>query len=160
MDPEDPAVAQKIVSEYAALLEAHAVQDVYPAPVDALPYPKLVIKSAIRTSVGALVATGQMTDELRDFLEVAYVSLADYVEADLVRLMTEYRGAAADLAEGTRVAKDKVATPAWKMLSGSSSLAGEIAKAIAEDTEMLRREFRAFYQRETRESGSRGSAES
>jgi hypothetical protein len=142
MDAEDPAVAQQIVAEYAALLEKHDRDNVYPAPVDTLPYPKETIKTAVRTSVAALASTGQMTAELRDFLEVAYVSLADYVDAELARLLADYREAGAALADAPRLAKEKVTSPAWRVLAESGSLAGTIARTIAEEAETLRQEFR------------------
>jgi hypothetical protein len=143
MDPEDPVVAQVIVAEYARLLEQHSQADQYPSPVSSLPYSKQIIKTAIRTCVRSMIATSQLTEELRDFLEVAYISLADYIDEELVRLMTEYRAAGATLAAEGRLAKEKVETPAWKTLARTSGLAGEIARAIAQDTEELRAEFRS-----------------
>ena len=142
MDTTDPHVAQKIVSEYAALLERHAREEVYPAPVGTLPYPKEVIKASIRTSIAALHTTDALTDELRDFLEVAYISLADYVEDDLVRLMREYHQAGAALAADSRLAREKLGTTAWEQLATTSRLVGEVARTMAEETERLRREFR------------------
>lgn len=82
-----------------------------------------------------------MTEELRAFLEIAYVSLADYVEDDLVKLLTEFRQAGETLAADGRLAHEKLGSPAWSVLTGSSRLAGEIARTIAEETEVLRREF-------------------
>ena len=144
MDPTDPIVAQKMVSEYVALLEQHAGEDVYPAPIASLPCSKEILKASIRTSAAALMSSGQMTGDMRDFLEVAYMSLADYVEDDLVQLMREYQTAGAELAADARLAKDKMGTPAWQQLSATGRLAGEIAKTLAQDTEELRREFRQF----------------
>jgi len=142
MDTADPHVAQKIVSDYAALLERHAREEVYPAPVGALPYSKEVIKASIRTSIAALNTTGALTDDLRDYLEVAYISLADYVEDDLVRLMREYHAAGATLAADSRLAREKLGSAAWEQLMTTSRLVGEVARTIAEETEQLRREFR------------------
>lgn len=144
LDPADPIVAQKMVSEYAALLEKHAREDVYPAPIASLPYSKELLKTSIRTAAAALVSSGQMTDQMRDLLEVAYMSLADYVEDDLVQLMREYQTAGAELAADARLAKEKMGTPAWQQLSATGRLAGEIAKTLAHETELLRREFRQF----------------
>lgn len=144
MDTTDPHIAQQIVGAYAALLERHANQDIYPAPLASLPYPKEVIKASVRTSVTALASTGALTDELRDFLEVAYISLADYIEDDLVRLMREHRQASAAVAVDGRLATETRTTPAWQRLAETSRLVGEIAKAVAEDTEALRKEFRAL----------------
>src|SRR4051812_18221855 len=98
MNADDPVVAQQIVADYARVLERHAESDVWPGQADRLPYPKPTIKSAIHTSVVALTATGQMTRELEEFLESAYVSLADYVSADLASLMAEFQRAGIDLA--------------------------------------------------------------
>lgn len=144
MDATDPTVAQAIVARYAALLEEHTKNDVHPAPLTSLPYPKETIKTAIRTSVAALTSAGRMTDELRDFLEVAYVSLADYIDAELVRLLTDYRQAGETLAGDSRNAKEKVTLPAWQVMARTGRLAGEIAKAIADEAEALREEFRQW----------------
>jgi hypothetical protein len=142
MNPEDPEAAQRIVAEYAAVLERDSLRDVYPSSVDALPYPKPIIKTAIGTCVHTLAETDRLTPELADFLEIAYVSLADYVEDDIVRLLSEFREAADALAADGRLAKEKMGTPAWNRLSGSARIAGDIAGLIAEQTESLRAEFR------------------
>lgn len=147
MDPAEPAAAQQIIAEYAAQLERHTREDVYPAPVGALPYPKEVIKTAVRTSLKALISTRQMTEELRDFLEVVYTSLADYIEDELVRLMSEYRAAGVELASNSRLVQEKAGTPAWQVLTNSGRLVGEIAKAIAGETQALRDEFRELCER-------------
>jgi hypothetical protein len=39
--------------------------------------------------------------------------------------------------------KDKMGSPAWKVVSETSRLAGDIAKTLSEETERLRGEFRA-----------------
>jgi hypothetical protein len=144
MHIDDPAQAQQVVVEYARVLERHIEEQRHPAPIDSLPYAKPVIKAAIRTAAVGLVASHQLTDELREFLETAYVSLADYLEADLVRLLTEYREAAAELAVEGRLASETTTTPAWQRIAGSGAIAGEIARFIADDTEALREEFRAL----------------
>lgn len=144
MNLHDPRVAQQIVSEYATVLEGRTPESGKPVTLSTLPYTKDTIKSAIRTSVTALMASGQMTDELRDFLEVAYVSLADYLDDELARLMTEYRDAAARLAAESGPARDRQSSQAWQTLQRTSRLAGEIAKAMAQETEALRHEFRQF----------------
>ena len=144
MDHGDPEIARQIVSEYAKLLEQHASAQVYPAALADLPYPKEIIKASIRTSVAAVIAADAMTSELRDFFEVAYISLADYVEDDLVRLMREYKDAGTQLAADSRFAREKRGTPAWERLSESSRLVGELARTMADETERLRREFREF----------------
>jgi hypothetical protein len=147
---DDPYVAQKVVAEYAALLEEHAKLDVYPASVESLPYPKDTIKHAVRTCVVALDRSGQLNPELTDFLEVAYVSLADYVEDELVRLMAEHRSAGAALAADGRLVSEKTASPAWHTLAETSRLVGEVARNIAAESEALRHEFRELH----RDSGT------
>jgi hypothetical protein len=112
--------------------------------VDALPYPKQTIMSAIRTSVGALAARGQLTGDLREFLETAYVALADYVSADLARLMGEYQQAGTALAAGGRPPHERTSAAEWQTLVGTSALAGEIARMIAEEADQLRDDFRRF----------------
>lgn len=144
MNPEDPESAQRIVSEYATVLEKHLSAGDLPATVESLPYPKQTIKSAIRTSVETIVSAGLMTDDLREFLKTAYVSLADYVGADLAALMREYRRAADDVAADGRLVQEKTGGVAWRTLSGSSTLAGEIARTIASDAELLTEEFHSF----------------
>jgi hypothetical protein len=141
MDVVDPAIAQQIVAEYARLIEG---QTEWPASVDLLPYPKRTIKSAIHSACMALAASGQLTDELREFLEGAYVSLADYVSADVSRLMLDYQRAGADFANDARRVREKTATDAWRTITDSSQLAGEIARSIAAEAELLRAEFRSF----------------
>ena len=141
MDVIDPAVAQQIVAEYARLLER---QTEWPASLDLLPYPKRTIKSAIHASCVALLSTGQLTDELREFLETAYVSLADYVSADVSRLMLDYQRAGADFAVDARRVREKTTTDAWRTIADSSQLAGDIARSIAAEAEVLRSEFRTF----------------
>jgi len=131
VNPEDPESAQRIVAEYASVLERHLSTGDLPGTLESLPYPKQTIKSAIRTSVETIASAGLMTDELREFLKTAYVSLADYVGADLVTLMNEYRRAADDVGADRRLAREKTGGAAWQALASGSSLAGEIARTIA-----------------------------
>jgi hypothetical protein len=141
MNPEDPESAQRIVEEYARVLELGDGAS-FPASVRTLPFPKQTIKTAILTCATALQSSQQLTRELREFLEEAYVALADYVDEDLVRIMAEYRealGAVADVPS----ARDKLQTPAWQRIADTSRLAGEIARSIADDSAALRLEFRA-----------------
>ncbi|PYR66610.1 MAG: hypothetical protein DMF87_14060 [Acidobacteria bacterium] len=144
MNPDDPESAQRIVADYVQLLERTLESDDWPAALDALPYPKQTIKSAIQTSYGALTWSGQLTGELRDFLETAYVSLADFVSADVAQLMREYQRAGTALETDRRLVREKIAGPAWQTIAKSGTLAGGIARAIAEDAETLRAEFREF----------------
>jgi hypothetical protein len=98
MNPDDPESAQRIVAEYAHVLE-RGDPDAYPASIRTLPYPKQMIKSAILTCAATLRQTQELTDDMREFLEQAYVALADYVDDDLVHVMAEYRDALAAIAE-------------------------------------------------------------
>jgi hypothetical protein len=141
MNSDDPESAQRIVAEYAQVLE-RGESAAYPASIRALPYPKPTIKSAILTCTATLRETQQLTPEMREFLEQAYAALADYVDDDLVRIMAEYRGALAAVTD-VQVARDKVQTPAWQRIADTSRLAGDIARSIAEETAALRLEFRA-----------------
>jgi hypothetical protein len=141
MNPEDPESAQRIVADYARILEA---EDTHPLPasIRLLPYPKQTIKGAILTCTATLRQQARLTPEMLEFLEQAYVALADYLDDDLVRVMAEYRDALASVAD-VHAARDKVHTPAWQRIAGTSRLAGDIARSIADDTAALRREFRA-----------------
>jgi hypothetical protein len=142
MNPDDPESAQQIVAEYARAQEQHGDRP-YPASIKTLPYPKLTLKHAILTCTATLARTGQLTDELLAFLEAAYVSLADYLDDELVRVMAEYRESTAALATDTSAARDKVHTPAWQRVAETSRIAGDIARAIADDAAALRDEFRS-----------------
>jgi hypothetical protein len=144
MNPDDPESAHRIVAEYAASHEHHLESGDWPARIEALPYPKQTIKAAIRTSFETLTAQGRLTGELREFLEGAYVSLADYVGTDLAQLMTDYRHAGTALAADHRLAREKTHDVAWQTLARTGSLAGQIAKAIADDAALLEAEFRRF----------------
>ena len=141
MDPHDPESAHRIVAEYARVLE-HGDAQPFPGSIRALPYPKQTIKTAILTCVATLRAADQLTSEMREFLEQAYVALADYVDDDLVRVMREYHDALASVA-AVQSARDKQQSPAWQRVAQTSRLAGDIAKTIADDTAALRLEFRA-----------------
>jgi hypothetical protein len=141
MNPEEPESAHSIVAEYARLLEANEPQ-AFPAPVRQLPYPKQTIKAAVLTCASTLANTGQLNDDMRAFLEEAYVALADYVEDDLVRVMSEYRHSLAAVAD-IHSTRDRIATPEWQRIAETSRLAGDIARSIAEDAARLRLEFRS-----------------
>jgi hypothetical protein len=142
MNPEDPMVAQQVVADYVRRLEGDNEAGQWPVVADVLPYPKPIIKDAIRTSFRALNSSGQLTDDLREFLEQAYVSLADYVTVDLAQLMKEYQSAGADLAADSRLAREKTTGLAWRTVSESGALVGEIARVIASEAAVLRAEFR------------------
>jgi hypothetical protein len=144
MDPLDPLDAQQVVIEYARMLERDVSEDRHPARVDSLPYAKPVIKSAIRTSARHLAATGQLTDDLRDYLETAYSLLAEYLDGELVELMNEYRQSAETLAVESPPPRHRTQTAAWRTLVQSGALAAEVARAATNDAEELRSEFRRF----------------
>ena len=145
MNPDDPRDAQRIVSAYLTVVEAHAEEDVYPASLEELPYPKETIRTAFETAVRALAAGDQLSAELREYLEVGYVSLADYVDGESVRLMREYARAGDELAADARLAREKVDTGPWRRLREQGRLAGETAKAISEEAARLREEFRSWH---------------
>jgi|SRR5262245_35747568 len=144
MNPDDPVVAQQIVADYIRSLERQRELDAWPAAVDHLPHPKPTIKSAFKTSVAALIAVGQLDDEMRAFLETAYVSLADYVPSDIARLLKEYRDAASDLGADARLAREKTASAAWQRVAEGGPLVGEIARDVANEAAALRAEFQQF----------------
>jgi hypothetical protein len=144
MDPLDPLDAQQVVVEYARLLERDINENRHPARVDSLPYAKPTIKSAIRTSVKHLALSGQLTEELREYLETAYTCLAEYLDGELVELMTEYRRSGEELAAEAVPTRDRTKTAAWRTLVESGALAGEVARATANEAEVLRNEFRGF----------------
>jgi hypothetical protein len=141
MNPHDPIAAQQIVAEYVRALEQHSERNEWPARVDDLPYPKQTIKTAIQTVSAALASSAQLSEEMREFLQSAYVSLADYVADDLARLMREYQEATDSLAAAPRIAAEKMQGDAWRTVAEMGALAGQIARSIAEETELLRAEF-------------------
>jgi hypothetical protein len=143
MDPFDPLDAQQIVIAYARVLERDLTENRHPARVDSLPFAKPVIKDAICTSARQLVVSGQLSDEMREYLQTACTMLAEYVEPELANLMTEYRRSAEELAATSGVARDKAQTPAWRTLAETSALAGEVARAATSEAEALLEEFRA-----------------
>jgi hypothetical protein len=144
MNPLDPESAQRIVFEYAELVERDVESGRRPAAVASLPYPKETIKLAVRTCVTELATCGQLTEEMREFLREVYVALADYLEEDLLRLLSDYRDAAAALERDSRRPSEKLTSPAWEVVAESGRLAGGIARAVAEDAQGLRSEFEAI----------------
>jgi hypothetical protein len=144
VDPLTAQEAQRIVALYLRMVEAHTEANAYPCVIDDLPQSKENICTAFRCCVTTLVATGDLSSELREYLEVAYVSLADYVSGECVALLREYGRAGEALAADPRLAREKVATDAWRRLSEQSRLAGEVARAISDDADRLRAEFRSW----------------
>jgi hypothetical protein len=141
MNPDDPHVAQQVVAAYVSVLERHDQEQTFPAPVSTLPYSRDTIKQAIGASARALASSGQLTDELRAFLEGAYVALADFIDEELVRLMRDYNRAADELSQAPSATGERVKSPSWQTLQRTSALAGEIAKSVATDAAQLRLEF-------------------
>lgn len=141
MDPDDPVVAQQVVSEYAAVLEKRARAGLHPGSIAKLPYRKETIKASIRTVLLTLKASGQLSEELRQFLEESYTSLADYVDEEVAQLMAEYRQASGELSADGRRGQQQFDSPAWNTVAASSRLVGAVARAIAAESEVLREEF-------------------
>jgi hypothetical protein len=144
VEPLTPQEAQRIVAAYLKVVEAHTEANVYPCALDDLPQSKDTIRAAFSTSVAALRSSGQLTSDLRDYLEIAYVSLADYVSGECMTLLREYGRAGEELAGDRRLAREKVATDAWRRLSEQSRLAGDLARTISEEADRLRAEFRSW----------------
>jgi hypothetical protein len=144
VDPIPPQEAQRIVAAYLKEVEAHASSDVYPCSIDDLPQSKETIRAAFRTCISALTATGQLNDELREYLEIAYVSLADYVSPESLELLREYGRAGEELAADRRLAREKTATDAWRRLTEQSVLAGQLARTISDEADRLRAEFKSW----------------
>lgn len=142
MNPQDPESAHRIVAEFAALHEQHVTSGHLPAPLRTLAYPKQTTKEAILTCVRTLERSEQLTQEMLDWLEEAYAALAEYVDEELVRVVAEYREAAESLTTSGLAARDRMQTPAWGTLAETGRLAGNVARAIAEDAAGLREEFR------------------
>jgi hypothetical protein len=137
----DLAFAQQVVVEYARTLSRDIGEGRLPQRVDALPFSKPAIRQAIESCVTFLSSTTGLTDEMREFFETAYISLAEYLEAELVSLVHGYRRAAEELSADTTIA-DRTSTPAWRTLAEGAGLAAEIARATTAETEELRVRFR------------------
>jgi hypothetical protein len=144
VDPNNPRDAQGIVSAYLKIVEAHAAADVYPGSLRDLPESKEIVRTAFKVSTTALIGTGQLTSELREYLEVAYVSLADYVDEEAVTLLREYARAGEELAADSRLVREKVTTDAWRRVTEQSRLAGQLARTISAEADLLRAEFRSW----------------
>lgn len=139
---QDLQRAQEIVARYARALEGDLNNSRLPAPLESLPFSKSDIKAAIEASAVAIASSGQMTSEVREWLETAYVSLADYVPADLARLLGHYRTAADRLPATARTVRERTDSPDWSTLVEASRLTGDVARSIAEEADQLRHEFR------------------
>jgi hypothetical protein len=141
---DDPVAAQQLVARYAALLEQHTTENLFPASVATLPASKTAIKDAVRTVVDALAITSQLTDELKGFLEETFVGLANYVDDELAALAVEHRRASTALEADPREPRARLESPNWEVVARTSRLVGNIARASAEEAEALRREFQSF----------------
>jgi hypothetical protein len=139
-----PLDAQRIVAAYLKMVEAHATTNAYPCSIGDLPHSRETMRAAFRTCVVTLASTEQWTLEMRDYLEIAYVSLADYVDDECVTLLREYGRAGQEFAADHRLAREKVAMDAWRRLGEQSQLAGQLARAMSEDADRLRAEFRSW----------------
>lgn len=137
----DPVAAQQLVTRYATLLEDQTGANVLPAATTTLPASKLEIKRAIRVVFDALVATDQLTGDLHSFLEEAYVGLANYVDEELAALAAEHRRASEALEAVAGQPRDRFTSPHWTVVARTSRLAGEIARASAQEAAALRTEF-------------------
>jgi hypothetical protein len=140
----DPASAQQLVAQYVAVVHEHTIANALPASTATLPASKADIKDAVRTLLDALAITHQLTGELTAFLEDAFVALASYVDEELAALAAEHRRASAALEMDSRQPGSRLESPNWAVLARTSRLAGEIARASAEEASVLRREFQAL----------------
>jgi hypothetical protein len=153
MNPDDPVEACGIVSAYMTVLERHyRANEQFPMPHSTLPHPKHLIRQSLRTMIGSLAAAGQITQELQGVLEIAYTSLADYLDDELVQVMREYRDAMSDLDAEAGRGREKTGTAAWGRIAETSSLVAGIARTTADEAEALRAEFQQFTTRVAVES--------
>jgi hypothetical protein len=156
MDPDDAVEARGIVSAYMTVLERHyRANEQFPMPHSTLPHPKHLIRQSMRTMVGSLAAAGQITQELQDALEIAYTSLADYLDDELVKVMREYGDAMSNLDAEAGRGREKTGTAAWGRIAETSSLVARIARATADEAEALRAEFQQFTTRMAAEAPQR-----
>jgi hypothetical protein len=140
----DPVTAQQLVARYVALVGEHTSANAFPASASTLPASKAEIKHAVRTVLEALAITHQLTDELKTFLEDAFVALANYVDAELAALAAEHRRASAALETDPRQPRERLESSNWAVVARTSRLAGEIARGSADEASLLRREFQAL----------------
>src|SRR5262245_21071216 len=122
----DPARAQQLVARYAALVEEHTAANAFPAPATTLPAPKPVIKEAVRTVLEGLMVSGQLTEELKGFLEEAFVALANYVDVELAALAAEHRQASGALESDPSEPRERIESTKWKEYARLSRLSGGI----------------------------------
>lgn len=144
LEPQSPREAQNIVASYLKVVEAHAATDTYPGSLRDLPYPKDTIRAAFKTSTLTLMASQQLTPELHEYLEIAYVSLADYVDEECFTLLREFTRAGHELSTDGRSARERVTTDAWRRVTEQSRLAGQLASGISAEADRLRTEFRSW----------------
>lgn len=140
----DPVAAQQLVARYVAVVEEHTTANAFPASAATLPASKAAIKDAVRTVLEALASTNQLTGELTAFLEDAFVALANYVDEELAALAAEHRRASTALEADPRQPRERLESANWAVVASTSRLAGEIARASADEASALRREFRSL----------------
>jgi hypothetical protein len=136
LDPHDPYDAHAIVTSYLSVLERHMQHEDYPLRRSMLPFPRDVIRVAVLTMVDVTSATG----ELAELLEAAHVALADYVDDELAELLTAHREAGLALADAPGLDQAKAQTGAWQTLAHTGGVVGDLARLIAEDAALLRKE--------------------
>jgi hypothetical protein len=115
--------------------------------VTTLPASKAAIKDAVGIVLVALARTNQLTKELREFLEDAFVALANYVDAELATLAAEHRRASESLEADRRHLQERVESPGWAVMARTSRLVGDIARASADEAATLRQEFHTLVAR-------------
>jgi len=142
--PLDPVAAQQLVARYVAIVEECATQQSFPASVAKLPASKAAIKDAVGVVLQALAGTEQLTADLTAFLEDAFIALANFVDDELAALAAEHQRASAALEATSRNARERLESSNWAELARTSRLAGEIARASADEAAALRQEFRSL----------------
>src|SRR5262245_41628936 len=155
-DTNDRLEAHEIVRAYMAVLEQHyRANEPFPMPSSTLPHAKQLIKRSMREVVGSLSAARPLTEDMRGVLEIAYTSLADYLDDELVQVMREYNEAMSSLeADEAGRGREKTGTAAWGRIAESGSLVARIAQSIADETDTLRSEFQQFAQQVVRGAGA------
>jgi hypothetical protein len=143
----DPVTAQSLIARYVAVVEEHTLGNAFPASVTTLPASKAAIKDAVGIVLVALARTNQLTNELTEFLEDAFVALANYVDAELATLAAEHRRASQSLEADRRHPQERVDSPGWAVMARTSRLVGDIARASADEAAALRQEFHTLVAR-------------
>lgn len=140
----DPHTAQQLVARYVAIVEEHAGANAFPASIATLPASKTAIKGAVHAVLDALAMSGQLNAELRSFLEEAFVALSNYVDDELSKLAMEHRRASEALEADPGQPRERLESANWEVALRTSRLAGDIARASANEASALRQEFHSF----------------